>query len=148
MSTTGQGALDKTVYKAIEWLNDIQEELHLQNRDESYDAVRAVFHSLRDRLPVNEAVEFAAQLPVLLRGVYYEGWRPAGKPHKFDRDEFLGTVDHEINRQQPGMQKQDPVRITTGVFKVIEKRITGGELKDVKDNLPDDILNLWPHPQR
>ncbi len=148
MSTMGQGALDKTVQKAVEWLNDVQEELHLRNRDESYDAMRAVFHTLRDRLPVNEAVELAAQLPVLLRGVYYEGWRPVDKPEKVDRNGFLAHIDNQLNRQQPDMQKEDPVRITKGVFKVLEKRITGGELKDIKDNLPNDILTLWSDQSR
>jgi uncharacterized protein (DUF2267 family) len=134
--------------KAVEWLNDVQDELHLQNRDEALDSVRIVFHSLRDRLPVNEAVELAAQLPVLLRGVYYEGWRPVNKPEKADRNEFLGKISDQLNGQQPSMQQQDPVRVTKGVFHVLEKRITGGELKDVKDNLPNDILTLWSDPSR
>lgn len=148
MSTQGQGDLDKTVQKAVEWLNDIQEELHLDNRNESYDALRNVFHSLRDRLPVNEAVEFGAQLPVLLRGVYYEGWRPVNKPEKLGRDEFLAKIDRELNQQQPSLQRRDPVQITKGVFKVLEKRITEGELKDIKDNLPKDMLTLWSNPER
>ncbi|MGE5308932.1 MAG: DUF2267 domain-containing protein [Deltaproteobacteria bacterium] len=147
MSIVGQGELDKTVQKAVEWLKDVEDELHL-DRDDSFEAVRAVFHSLRDRLPVTEAVELGAQLPVLLRGVYYDGWRPVDKPDKVDRNQFLGRVDCELNRQEPDMQRQDPVRITKGVFRMLEKRITGGELKDVKDNMPKDMLTLWSEPTR
>jgi len=36
-----------------------------------------------DRLPITIAANFAAQLPELLRGVFYDGWSPSRVPIKF-----------------------------------------------------------------
>jgi uncharacterized protein (DUF2267 family) len=51
-----------------------------------------VLHALRDRLTVNEAAQFGAQLPMLVRGIYYEGWDPTRLPVKMNREEFLQRV--------------------------------------------------------
>ena len=47
--------------------------LGTDDRQDAYRAVRGVLHTLRDRLPVEESAQLAAQLPTLLRGVFYEG---------------------------------------------------------------------------
>jgi uncharacterized protein (DUF2267 family) len=38
-----------------------------------------LLHAPRDRLPPEVAVHLGAQFPMLVRGVYYEGWHMAGK---------------------------------------------------------------------
>jgi Uncharacterized conserved protein (DUF2267) len=43
-------------------------------------ALRSVLHVLRNRLTPEQAVHLGAQLPLLVRGIFYEGWRIAGKP--------------------------------------------------------------------
>jgi uncharacterized protein (DUF2267 family) len=63
-----------------------------EKRNQSYAALRTVLHLLRDRMPVQESVEFAAQLPVLVRGIYFEGWKPMDVPVKLNRDDFLLEV--------------------------------------------------------
>ena len=68
---------------------------HLDKAD-AYKALRAVLQTLRDRLPMQEAVHFGAQLPMLLRGLYYEGWKPAQTPIKMSREEFLQAVGEKI----------------------------------------------------
>jgi uncharacterized protein (DUF2267 family) len=60
------------------WLKKMMAEHHLETRHDAYSALRAVRHAMRDRLTPEQAVHFGAQLPILVRGVYYEGWRIAG----------------------------------------------------------------------
>jgi uncharacterized protein (DUF2267 family) len=82
MSATGVTSLDHTVLETNVWLRDVQEEIHLETRQEAYNALRAVLHTLRDRLPPEVAIKLGAQLPLLLRRLYYEGWHAAGTPTK------------------------------------------------------------------
>jgi uncharacterized protein (DUF2267 family) len=65
---------DRTLYKTHTWLKEIMEVLGTEDRHRAYMALRAVLHALRDRLTVEEVAQLGAQLPMLIRGLYYEGW--------------------------------------------------------------------------
>ena len=47
------------------------------DRRSAYRALRSVLHVLRDRLTPEQAVHLGAQLPLLVRGIFYDGWRIA-----------------------------------------------------------------------
>lgn len=131
-------AFDKALAKTAGWIKEVESELELKGPNDAYRALRAVLHAVRDRLPVNEAAEFAAQLPVLITGMYYSGWTPRNKPVKMrSLDEFLDRVSADLPK---GM---DPMRVTTGVIKVLERHISRGELNDVRSNFPEGIRELW-----
>ncbi len=140
MTTTGLDSFDTTVQKTNVWLHEIMDDLNWDDRHRAYLALRAVLHTLRDRLTAEEAVEFGAQLPMLIRGLYYEGWNPAGKPDKtLHHDEFLARV-REAFRFDPEIDEEKVVRT---VFHILVKRISAGELQDIRDNLPKDLLGFW-----
>ncbi len=103
-----------------------------------------MLHCLRDRLTVNEAAQLADQLPMLVRGIYYEAWHPAGKPEKIrSRDEFLSRISAHFSKTRP-INSEDAAR---AVFQVLENHVTAGEISDVIQALPQDIRALWPRPQ-
>ncbi|MGD2250207.1 MAG: DUF2267 domain-containing protein [Candidatus Methanofastidiosia archaeon] len=138
--TTGVKSFDRTVQQTNEWLHELMEELHYENQEKVYIALRAVLHAIRDRLSPEEAVQLAAQMPMLVRGFYYEGWTPKGKPVKIRHlDEFL----EQIQKNTPGEQI-DTDRVARAVFKTLVHRISAGELKDVKSMFPEKLNTLWP----
>jgi len=141
MSMTGLDVFDRTVHKANQWLNELNEVLGGRTKHQAYSAMRATLHALRDRLTVEEVAQFGAQLPMLVRGFYYEGWVPAGKPLKERHaEEFLARIALELRKDDP----IDPETIARAVFAVISRRVTEGEIEDVKHVLPTDIRHLWP----
>ena len=141
MSATGLDAFDTSVQTTDIWLRDLMAELGWEDRHKAYHAMRVVLHALRDRLPVDEAVQLAAQLPMLVRGFYYEGWRPHGKPVKErSRDEFLAHVTDGFLFDP----EADSERIARAVFTVLARHVSGGEIEDVKSTLPAGVRRLWP----
>ena len=80
--STGLDTFDKTVRKSNLWLKDVMERLDTRDRHHAYSTLRAVLHALRDRIGAESSAHLGAQLPMLLRGLFYEGWDPTGKPTK------------------------------------------------------------------
>jgi len=140
MSATGLGVFDETLHKTNIWLKEIMQVLG-PNRQRAYQALRAVLHCLRDRLTVDEAAHLGDQLPMLVRGIYYEAWHPAGKPEKIrSREEFLARIGTEF----PNVPFIDPEEVARAVFQVLENHISPGEIDDVISALPQDLRILWP----
>jgi uncharacterized protein (DUF2267 family) len=140
MSWTGLDAFDTAIQKADKWLKEIMLELNTDNKHRAYAGMRAVLHALRDRLIIDEAVDLGAQLPLLIRGVYYDEWDPSRNPIK-DRhlDDFLARVQTHFRNDST----QDIEQTVRAVFKVIRSKVTDGEIKDVKGMMPEELRTLW-----
>ena len=137
---SGLEVFDKTLQLTNTWLKDIGEVIG-QDRQHCYQALRAVLFALRDRLTVGEAMQLAAQLPMLIRGIYYEGYRPVGKPERVrSREEFLKMIEEHLDGARPP-DSEDAAR---AVFGVLDKRVAPGEMEDIKRSLPEDIRALFP----
>jgi uncharacterized protein (DUF2267 family) len=106
----------------------------------SYNALRAVLHALRDRLPVQEAAHLAAQLPMLVRGIYYEGWKPSRVPVKMSREEFLARVRREF----PFDIKDDMEGLTHTVLQALRQHVTEGEWEDIESTVPKELTSILP----
>lgn len=137
---TGITAFDSTMHTTNVWFNDVMEQLRWADKHRAYQALRVVLHALRDRLSVDQAAALGAQLPMLVRGFYYENWHPAGKPVKErKKEEFLAHIAAAF-RDDPDV---DPEDVARAVFQVIAKHVTPGEIRHVKLMLPDQIRSLW-----
>jgi uncharacterized protein (DUF2267 family) len=143
MTTTGLRTFDHSLVTTKQWLSEVKDVLGLEDEQQAFFITRAVLHTLRDRLPVSQVAKFAAQMPMLLQGVYYHEWTPAGKPIKMrTRQEFLAAVAQRL------LNRYHPAQAVTGVFSVIQKKIPQGEIDDIKKILPAAIRELWPPPEQ
>ena len=143
MSVTGLEGLNHTVQLTHAWINDLDARLGWNTKPRTYRLLKAVLHALRDWLPVNEMADFAAQLPELLRGAYYEQWRPATTPvKKRSKADFIARVEQSF--------KSDPLahpsQSVMAVFELLTDKVSAGEIEDVRGSLPEDLRNLWPEP--
>ncbi len=141
MSTSGFESIDHTVQLTHEWINELDDYLGWDNRPRAYRLLRSVLQALHDWLPTNDAAHLGAQLPTLLRGVYYEHWRPAATPVKpRDRESFLARIDQAF--------AADPIDDTASavmdVLRLLSARLSPGEIEKVRHALPGHIRELWP----
>lgn len=141
MSESHVAILDHIVQETNIWLKAIAGQLHLDDRHHAYNALRAVLHALRDRLPPEVAVHLGAQLPTLVRGIYYEGWHMAGKPTK-ERSvqEFANHVLAELPPQFP----TEPLTVARGVLEILWEKLDPGEFAKLMHHLPESLRSLRP----
>ena len=141
MTADGLDTLDRTIHETNQWLQVVMGELRTNNRHKAYIALRASLHALRDRIGPEHAVHFAAQLPIFLRGVFYEGWRPAETPTRERRlDDFLAYVE-SILGPRTGLDPGDALRAG---FAAIAWSVSSAEVLKLIDVLPRDLKTLWP----
>ena len=141
MSMTGLDAFDTTVHKTNRWLNELMELAGWDAKQKAYLATRATLHALRDRITIDEVAQLGAQLPMLMRGFYYEGWDPRLVPPKERHaDQFLARIAQEL----PRGDLDEAEGMARAVFALLKMRIADGEIEDVKRVLPEEIRHLWP----
>lgn len=142
MSPQKPDAITRTVQKTELWMSHIARNLHTEDERVAYHALRSVLHALRDRLSVEDAAALGAQLPMLLRGLYYEGWHPHGKPLRVrDAEEFMEVVADEIARHAE--HHLDPKRAIASVFAELEAQIDSGEIEKIRRVLPPSVRALF-----
>lgn len=130
-----------TVQQTMEWLDELRVLLGVGDERSAYAALRGVLHQLRDRLTVEEATDLGAQLPLLVRGIYYENYNPSKTPEKIRHlDAFLG----ELSAKLKGHEELDPETAARAVFALLEAKITPGEIDDVVSAMPSELRKLWP----
>jgi uncharacterized protein (DUF2267 family) len=140
VSITGLDVFDETVHKTNAWLRRLMAIEGWADRHVAYLALRATLHALRDRLTIEEVAQLSAQLPMLVRGIYYEGWDPTGKPvRERSREAFLDRIERELG---PGLPVE-PETAARAVFRLLSERVAEGEIEDVRHILPADIRELW-----
>lgn len=140
MSDLGLNVFDKTVQSTHVWLNEIGDTIGPDTQHQ-YHALRAVLFALRDRLTLEEAFHFSAQVPMLVRGILWEGYRPAGKPETYrTREDFLDRVSGWLD-VAPAL---DPEQCARAVFATITRQIQPGEVEEIRQMLPEPIRTLFP----
>jgi uncharacterized protein (DUF2267 family) len=137
MSRTGVDSLDRSIDKTNTWLADVASNFGTEDRRLAYRVTRSWLHILRDRLPVPVAAHVAAQLPELLRGVFYEGWNPSKVPIKFGREEYVVRFarDAQIHRGEVAGAGRN-------VTAAMRKHISAGAINQAFGVLPADIRVL------
>lgn len=132
--------LSGAVAETEQWIDDFRQRLGWQDRGKVYAALIGALHAVRDSLRRNEAVYVAAQMPALLRGLYYEGWHPSARVMPQTRDAFLERIEEAVHHA-PGI---DAEAVAHAVFALLAARLPAGELEDAKAATPAPLRFLWP----
>jgi uncharacterized protein (DUF2267 family) len=138
MTFTGIQGLDRSIDTTNRWIADVAAAFGTEDRRFAYRALRAWMHTLRDRLTVESAAHLAAQLPELLRGVYYDGWSPGHVPHKYDLREI--TVHYA---EQAGIGRDDVPKTAAIVTEVVSSKMAPGGVEQALWKLPEELRKLF-----
>lgn len=143
MTDTQVRNLDESIHTTNEWLRDLQDKLGAQDRGGAYIALRGVLRALRDRLPVDDAAHLSAQLPLLIRGVYYDQYRPSEQPKIVREPEvFLSMIgDGFGDANNLGFGPEQAAR---AVFELLNEKIDPGEAQKARHILNDELKAFWP----
>ncbi len=142
MSATGLDVFDKTLQTTHSWLKDIMETLGT-DRQVAWHVLGAVLRTVRDRIPMELGAHLGAELPLLVRGLYYDQWSPGREPERYrSLDDFLEQIAASLSGTRP----IDPGEAAQAVFGVLTRHIPEGQLRKVRHALPDSIRALWPEP--
>jgi uncharacterized protein (DUF2267 family) len=140
MSTTGLDVFDKTLQITNIWLNEIME-VTGPDRQVAWHVLGGVLRTVRDRIPLELAVHLGSQLPILVRGIYYDQWHIGGQPERYRSvDEFLRRVIDNLGAIRP----VNPQQAARAVFGVLSRHLSPGQAENVRHALPEDVRGLWP----
>ena len=142
MDKTEVSVFETTLQKIHDWLRDLMRMCDWDSQQQAYLALEAVLQSLRDRLPVAVTAKLGAQLPMLIRGMYYEGWVPSHTPIKIKSQQgFFSLVSSHLG-SEPWLfnEIRDVVR---NVFHMITLRLSSREIEHLKKVPPLPIASLW-----
>lgn len=140
MSALGLKIIDEAVQSANAWINDVNTRTGWDNKQRAYRLLRAVLHEVRDHLNVHEAAQLGAEMPALIRGIYFEGWKPAKTPViERSRDGFVARVQRSFAADPMG----DAPEAIAAVMSVLDDRVSPGEMWDVKCSFTSEIRALF-----
>ncbi|HEX4762279.1 MAG TPA: DUF2267 domain-containing protein [Sphingomicrobium sp.] len=139
MSANGLEVFDRTLETTHIWLNEICNDLG-PDKQVAWKVLSTVLHKLRDRLTLNLAAHLGAQLPLLVRGVYYDQFEPGKMPSECrSRDEFVAEVAEWLSDTRP----VDPEEAIRSVFRLLSRHVSEGQVNKVRDALPKSIRQMW-----
>lgn len=139
MPATRADIIDRTLEKTHIWLNELAQELGTDDLQHTYRILRGFLHALRDRLSVDETAQLAAQLPTLIRGVYYEGWDPSKTPQRY---RGLAPFLDRIAAEAVLHGETEASYAAVAAARVLRHHISEGEIEDVMGLLPAELRAL------
>jgi uncharacterized protein (DUF2267 family) len=143
MATTGLEVFDRTLHTTNVWLDEITAEIG-PDRHLAWHVLGAVLRSIRDEILVEQSAHFAAQLPLLVRGAYFDQYRPAAQPASArSQEEFIARIQHDLDGTRP----VNAEAAAAAVMRTLNRHVTEGQIRKVRDALPKGVRALWPEPQ-
>src|SRR5437764_7176824 len=131
MSATGLEVFDRTLQITNTWLDEIMTTLP-RDRKLAWHVLGAVLRTIRDRVPLNLAAHLGAQLPLLVRGAYYDQWRPSETPQNWrSRDDLFARISTQLGTIKP----VDAAEAALAVFRVLNHHVDPNQIEKIRHAL-------------
>jgi uncharacterized protein (DUF2267 family) len=127
----GKGGIDVQYH---DFIGQVQNRARLDSEEAAVKLTRVTLETLSERLGGDEPQNLGAQLPEEI-GRFLTS---PGKGESFSSDEFFKRISEREEVDLPVS-----VHHVRAVFDVLNEAVTGGELNDVRSQLPDDYQRLF-----
>jgi uncharacterized protein (DUF2267 family) len=134
----GLDVFDKTLQTTNIWLDETMQAIG-PDRRLAWKVLSVVLRKLRDRIPLQLAAHLGAELPLLVRGTYYDQFEPGKLPLKCDLEEFTAEVAEWLS----DVRRVNPRDAMRAAFQVLSRHIPEGQIAKVQDALPKDLRDFW-----
>lgn len=140
---------DKFAQEGKEYINTLAADLgHPEEKGQTAILLRAVLHTLRDRITVSESLNLLEQLPMFLKGIYVEHWKYKEKPLKLrSMEEFKNAVKEEqakIGERQFDWNQSTEDLISMVLTSLGTRYFSEGQLEDIALQMPEELRQLFP----
>lgn len=143
MTSQGLEVIDHSVHLTHEWINELSERLGWASKRSTLRLLRITLRRVRDHLLVDELAQMSAQLPLLIRGFFFEAWVPKQTPIKERNvEDFIAFITEQMGETEE-YQGRDDIKC---VFDLLNNRLSRGEIEDIRATLPAAIRDLWSAP--
>jgi uncharacterized protein (DUF2267 family) len=140
MSANGLETFDRSIHATNVWLKEISREIG-PDRRLAWRVLGVVLRALRDRLRAEDAAHLAAQFPLLIRGAFYEQYRPGVQPDPMrSREEFVARVADDLEGGGKPINSEKAIK---AVFSAVQRHAVECEAEKVRHALPENIRRLW-----
>lgn len=133
--------------EATNLLRKVAEEMGTEDMHQAGRVFRAVLQAIRDRLPVNDAVHFAAQLPIIWKGMYYDQYDPTNVPVQIhNSQEWIDFIrsKNAFAANNDFVTDSDVIECFQAVFKALHHCVPPSELQKAREAMHQDIQELLP----
>ncbi|MGV8948126.1 MAG: DUF2267 domain-containing protein [Candidatus Paracaedibacter sp.] len=134
--------LENNIHQTMDWIYAIEEACRWdeENQKKAFTALRAVLHEIRDLLPLERAAQLSAQLPIVIRGIFFENWHPRYIPvQEIKKNDFLEAIAQSLYPYQD----MNVEETTKGVLQVLGEKLPSGELENIIQYMSKEIQELY-----
>lgn len=135
---------DKYSDKGNELLKMLADDLQVPDHN-ACRILRAVLHTIRNHLTVEESLQMVAQLPMMVKALYVDQWhmpQPTKRIHHVTQ--FLDEI-RECDKKQAGYDfgnDESAAKAVKAVFRTLNYYISDGEFEDITAVLPTEIKDF------
>jgi uncharacterized protein (DUF2267 family) len=142
MKDTVGHIFDSQSQKMYNYINALMYTAQISSPHKAYSILRATLHTLRDCLTIDEIAHLGAELPLIMRGIYYEGWKPSTVPKEIKNlNEFYSNICFESTN---AFSINEVEKLAPEVLFILEQHISEGQIRKIKNMLPKNLRTLLP----
>lgn len=131
------------------YINELAHELeHPEEKKRVLQIWRAVMHTVRDRIQLGESFQVIDPLPMILKGIFVEGWKyTENPPLNYETLEEMKTEVKNLQRrygEEDFPWKKSTEEIITITIGSLKKFLQGNQVRQILDQMPKEIKTYMP----
>ena len=88
--------VEKYTNKGIGFINEVADKLdNCDNPGKAARVLKSILHALRNRITTEESLQLLSQLPLMIKGIYVDGWKLKNQVRIKNIEDFIDEIIKE-----------------------------------------------------